>query len=104
MYQPVLVSFTRAAHTRFKMVPADGRSALAMDALSPIRDILPGNTRQENTRLGGWQGMCTWRFSRLPARVCMNNGEDRGVNPTRKGKRQERSMDIRSCGCSLRSR
>ena len=85
----------KTEHTRFSMVPPVARDTGTLDALSPIRDILPGNTRQENSRLGGWQKVqCFWRFSRRPARFCMDNGEDLGVNPARRGKRQERSMDI----------
>ena len=43
-------------------------------ALSPTRGGLPGNTRQESTRLGGWQRVrCTWRSSRLPTRIYVDD-------------------------------
>jgi hypothetical protein len=99
-----MISLKKTEHTRLDIVPPVARDAGVIDDLSTTRGSVPGNTRQENTRLGGWPGDVYLAFFRLPARVCMVNGEDLGVNPTRKGKRQERSMDIGSSGCSLRCR
>jgi hypothetical protein len=50
------VSLIKTQHMRFSIAPPVARDTGTLDAPSPIRDILPGNTRQENTRLGGWQG------------------------------------------------
>src|ERR1700690_3379661 len=49
------VSFTKRKHARFDMVPPVTRETGTLDALSPTWGSLPGNTRQENTTLGGWR-------------------------------------------------